>query len=64
MPGVGEVVGGSLREERLTVLQDKLTRCVYIHSSARTILPEPHLIAGFFFSIDLEYWTSISGKCY
>ena len=26
MPGVGEVVGGSLREERLNVLQDKLTR--------------------------------------
>ena len=30
MPGVGEVVGSSLREERLTVLQDKLTRCVHI----------------------------------
>jgi len=25
MPGIGEVVGGTLREERYTVLEDKLS---------------------------------------
>ena len=32
MPGVGEVVGGSVREEREAVMRDRLTRWSLTHS--------------------------------